>query len=84
MFGWGNSEYGQLLPKSDIQQIHTPTHLNKCLGLGKLTDVASGGSFCMALNGKFTKLLSLLFSYLVALLLQIKEVFSFGATACWD
>ena len=52
VFGWGNSEYSQLL-QEDIQQINTPRYLSKCRGLGKIVDVAAGGSFCIAANGGF-------------------------------
>lgn len=51
IFGWGNSEYGQLLSNSDTQQINTPTRLKNCNEVGKIIDIASGGCFCMALNG---------------------------------
>uniref|UniRef100_A0A1B0FLZ6 RCC1-like domain-containing protein n=1 Tax=Glossina morsitans morsitans TaxID=37546 RepID=A0A1B0FLZ6_GLOMM len=51
LFGWGNSEYGQLSDSDvDNTQINTPIHLKLTQGIGKLTDVAAGGSFCMALN----------------------------------
>lgn len=49
LFGWGNSEYNQLLHE-ETQQIHTPRHLKKCQGLGKIVDMAAGGSFCIAVN----------------------------------
>jgi hypothetical protein len=52
VFGWGNSEYSQLL-QEEVQQINTPRHLGKFRGLGKITDVAAGGSFCIAVNGRF-------------------------------
>ncbi|XP_044734121.1 RCC1-like G exchanging factor-like protein [Chrysoperla carnea] len=47
VFGWGNSEYGQL-PGGETQQINSPIHVNE--KWGKIVDIASGGSFCMALN----------------------------------
>jgi len=52
VFGWGNSEYSQLL-QEEVQQINTPRHLGKFRDLGKITDVAAGGSFCIAANGRF-------------------------------
>jgi hypothetical protein len=52
VFGWGNSEYSQLL-QEEVQQINTPRYLGKLEGLGKITDVAAGGSFCIAANGRF-------------------------------
>uniref|UniRef100_A0A1A9WKF0 RCC1-like domain-containing protein n=1 Tax=Glossina brevipalpis TaxID=37001 RepID=A0A1A9WKF0_9MUSC len=51
LFGWGNSEYGQLSDSNESNtQINTPMHLKLAQGIGKLTDVGAGGSFCMALN----------------------------------
>lgn len=49
VFGWGNSEYSQLL-QEEVQQIHTPRYLEKCQGFGKIIDVAAGGSSCIAAN----------------------------------
>lgn len=51
VFGWGNSEYGQLddSPDADMQ-LCTPKALKLTKGIGKVKDVAAGGSFCMALN----------------------------------
>ena len=54
VFGWGNSEYSQLL-QDEVLQINTPRHLGKFRGLGKITDVAAGGSFCIAANGRFDR-----------------------------
>ncbi len=50
VFGWGNSEYGQLAMATEEQQINTPRKLD--LGIGRVIDVACGGTVCMALNGK--------------------------------
>ena len=51
VFGWGNSEYGQFKMVTEEQQINTPVKLN--LGsVGKIIDIASGGSICMVLNGE--------------------------------
>ncbi|XP_059613989.1 RCC1-like G exchanging factor-like protein [Phlebotomus argentipes] len=51
VFGWGNTEYGQLSSAiGSVQQIHTPIKLPTLAGLGKITDVAAGGSHCLALN----------------------------------
>ena len=53
VFGWGNSEYGQLCDRTDsYTQINTALHMKKCEGFGKIVDVAAAGSFCMMLNGK--------------------------------
>ena len=40
VFGWGNSEYGQLSSVTGEQQICNPTHL-PFTGLGKVVDIAS-------------------------------------------
>ena len=54
VFGWGNSEYNQFSMVTDEQQINLPVKLD--LGpIGKVIDIASGGSICMVLNGKFMK-----------------------------
>lgn len=52
MFGFGNAEYGQLKTSGDNQQINEPKFLNFTKKLGKIVDIAAGGSFCMILNGK--------------------------------
>lgn len=51
VFGWGNSEYGQLdsSEKADTQ-VNTPRALSLTKGIGKIKDIAAGGSFCMILN----------------------------------
>lgn len=48
VFGWGNSEYKQLILATDEQQIHTPKFLK--LNVGKVKQVASGGTMCAILN----------------------------------
>ncbi|KAH8266469.1 hypothetical protein KR044_001514 [Drosophila immigrans] len=51
VFGWGNSEYGQLDDSPDAEmQINSPRALQLTKGIGKVKEVAAGGSFCMALN----------------------------------
>ena len=50
VFGWGNSEYGQFQTVTDEQQLSTPTKLNINEIVGKVKDVASGGTICMVLN----------------------------------
>lgn len=50
VFGWGNSEYGQLLVKSDNYQINIATELDIPKEIGHIIDIASGGCFCMILN----------------------------------
>ncbi|KAM8718163.1 hypothetical protein ACLKA7_004811 [Drosophila subpalustris] len=51
VFGWGNSEYGQLDDSPDAQmQLCTPRALKLTKHMGRVKDVAAGGSFCMALN----------------------------------
>lgn len=51
VFGWGNSEYGQL-PAKDSYQINIATELDIFQDVGRIIDVAVGGCFCMVLNGK--------------------------------
>lgn len=51
MFGWGNSEYGQFSEVTPEQQVSHPTKLDLG-GLGRIIDVASGGTICMVLNGE--------------------------------
>lgn len=48
VFGWGNSEYGQL--RNDALQISTSQLLPSTRALGRIVDVAAGGSFCSVLN----------------------------------
>lgn len=80
VFGWGNTEYGQLIP--DTQQVNLPTHLNLKERVGKVTDIASGGSFCSVVNengdvfvwgyGILGKLLGIHFRPKVKILLKFK------------
>ncbi|XP_066593318.1 RCC1-like G exchanging factor-like protein [Prorops nasuta] len=51
VYGWGNSEYNQLLLTED-QQINIATELNLYDDLGRIVDIAAGGSFCMVLNNE--------------------------------
>lgn len=53
VYGWGNSEYGQLPIKDDNCQVNIATEVNMCQELGHITDIAAGGSFCMVLNSKY-------------------------------
>jgi len=50
VFGWGNSEYNQILLDSDEQQINVPLHLKYLNNIGKIINIAAGGSFSMVLN----------------------------------
>ncbi|GLG96687.1 Probable E3 ubiquitin-protein ligase HERC2 [Gryllus bimaculatus] len=50
IFGWGNSEYGQLVSPEEKVQLNAAVYLEKCRSLGKIVDIAAGGSFCMAVN----------------------------------
>jgi RCC1-like G exchanging factor-like protein len=52
VFAWGNAEYGQIPAENNNQQINSPKHLSMCEGFGKIIDVATGGSYCLMLNGK--------------------------------
>ncbi|XP_032678691.1 RCC1-like G exchanging factor-like protein [Odontomachus brunneus] len=49
VFGWGNSEYGQLLVE-DNYQINIPIELDMFKDFGRIIDIAAGGCFCMVLN----------------------------------
>lgn len=59
IFGWGNTEYGQLQLPGDLQQICVPTFVSFCKSLGKIKDIATSGTACMVLNGKFLKIVCL-------------------------
>lgn len=51
LFGWGNSEYGQIPMATTQHQVNTPyALLNFTRGLGRIVDIAAGGSFCMIVN----------------------------------
>uniref|UniRef100_A0A182QQ89 RCC1-like domain-containing protein n=1 Tax=Anopheles farauti TaxID=69004 RepID=A0A182QQ89_9DIPT len=51
LFGWGNSEYGQLGEVAqDNPQINTPRQLPFTRECGKIVDVAAAGSYCLILN----------------------------------
>lgn len=50
VYGWGNSEYGQLPIKEDSYQVNIATELNIPQEFGHITDIATGGCFCMILN----------------------------------
>ena len=55
VFGWGNSEYSQFKMVTEEQQINKSVKLD--MGpVGKVIDIASGGSMCMVLNGMFLQL----------------------------
>lgn len=51
VFGWGNTEYGQLEVDGDRQQINVPLALKFLKGLGRIVDIAAGGSSCLVLTG---------------------------------
>lgn len=53
LFGWGNSEYGQLKLATTETQLHTPRHLPLSAAFGKFTDIATTGTSCLVLNGIF-------------------------------
>lgn len=52
VFGWGNTEYGQVTLPDNTQQLATPTYVEMLRGLGRIKDVAAGGAFCAVVNGK--------------------------------
>ncbi|XP_011170411.1 RCC1-like G exchanging factor-like protein [Solenopsis invicta] len=51
VYGWGNSEYGQLPVIKDSYQVNIATELDT-QNLGHIIDIASGGCFCMILNSE--------------------------------
>lgn len=53
MFGWGNSEYSQFRMATEEQQLNSPIKLELGRDVGKVIDIASGGSTCMVLNGTY-------------------------------
>lgn len=53
VFGWGNAEYQQLETHNENQQICVPQHQVATKKMGKVIDIAAGGSYCLALNGNF-------------------------------
>uniref|UniRef100_A0A8C5LLN9 RCC1-like G exchanging factor-like protein n=1 Tax=Leptobrachium leishanense TaxID=445787 RepID=A0A8C5LLN9_9ANUR len=50
LFGWGNSEYLQLATVTNTTQVNVPRHL-PFNHLGKVKQVACGGTGCAVLNG---------------------------------
>ncbi|CAG9796320.1 unnamed protein product [Diatraea saccharalis] len=51
LFGWGNSEYGQVPMTTNQQQVNMSYALvNFTKGIGKIKDIAAGGSFCLIVN----------------------------------
>ncbi|RVE49615.1 hypothetical protein evm_005747 [Chilo suppressalis] len=51
LFGWGNSEYGQVPMSVKQQQVNMSYALvNFTKGIGKIKDIAAGGSFCLIVN----------------------------------
>ncbi|XP_050669740.1 RCC1-like G exchanging factor-like protein isoform X1 [Leptidea sinapis] len=51
LFGWGNSEYGQIPMARNQQQVNSAYALvNFTKGLGKIEDIATGGSYCLVCN----------------------------------
>lgn len=53
VFGWGNSEYAQLLLDDKNQQVNIATEIRALEQLGHIVDIACGGCFCMVLNSKY-------------------------------
>ncbi|CAG9855374.1 unnamed protein product [Phyllotreta striolata] len=50
VFGWGNTEYGQITLPGGDQQISTPHHIKMLDKLGKIKCVATAGAFCLVVN----------------------------------
>lgn len=53
VFGWGNSEYGQLNMVTPQTQVNVSRHLKLESMVGKAVSVGAGGSMCGLVNGKF-------------------------------
>lgn len=52
VFGWGNSEYGQLNMVTPQTQVNVSRHLKLESIVGKTVSVGAGGSMCGLVNGK--------------------------------
>ena len=52
VFGWGNSEYGQLNMATQKTQVNVARHLNLESQLGKVISVGASGSMCGLVNGE--------------------------------
>ncbi|XP_067933148.1 RCC1-like G exchanging factor-like protein [Watersipora subatra] len=52
VFGWGNSEYGQLDMITNDPQVNSPRHLPISSACGKVKVVAASGTSCALLNEK--------------------------------
>lgn len=50
IFGWGNSEYRQLGASTEEQQCNTPRRLPLPPHVGRVRDIAAGGSHCVLVN----------------------------------
>ncbi|XP_055537569.1 RCC1-like G exchanging factor-like protein isoform X1 [Wyeomyia smithii] len=51
VFGWGNTEYGQLnVDGEENPQITSPRNIGFLKDCGKIVDIAAGGSYCLVLN----------------------------------
>lgn len=50
VFGWGNTEYGQITCPSGDQQLANPTWVDTVNRLGEIKSVATAGSFCLVLT----------------------------------
>ncbi|KAK5642811.1 hypothetical protein RI129_008978 [Pyrocoelia pectoralis] len=50
VFGWGNTEYAQITLRDGSQQVCNPTAIDMCKKLGKIRDIATGGTFCAVVN----------------------------------
>lgn len=50
LFGWGNTEYSQISCADGSQQVCNPRAIKLNPEMGKIVDIAAGGSFCMLLN----------------------------------
>lgn len=54
VFGWGNTEYGQMTLPGGDQQVASPHYIKMLSNLGRIKCIATAGAFCLVLNGRET------------------------------
>ncbi|CAH1103130.1 unnamed protein product [Psylliodes chrysocephalus] len=50
VFGWGNTEYGQMTLPGGDQQVASPHYIKMLSNLGRIKCIATAGAFCLVLN----------------------------------
>ncbi|KAK2720141.1 hypothetical protein QYM36_004148 [Artemia franciscana] len=61
LFGWGNNEYGQLNSATEDMQLNVSRILKLPPYVGKIIDIAVGGTVCIILNGEYVLFFNLRF-----------------------